>query len=115
LRPGFDATHLIARTLNDYAFYRVPLDGGAMVPLEPRPAEIDRHVWTVRNGAIYGARSMPRYELVQIDAATGAEHSLGDTQDLNWRGGVTVSPDGKQIVLSRTLLQESDLNLVELK
>jgi Tol biopolymer transport system component len=113
--PGVDATHLIVRTTESSGFYKLKLDGGTLEPLDPPPADLDRALWTTRPGAIFGVYLAARPELLRIDVGTGRTRLLANPSELNWRGGIAVSPDGSQIVLSKILLRESDLNLVELK
>ncbi|GIL39722.1 winged helix-turn-helix domain-containing protein [Roseiterribacter gracilis] len=113
--PGIDKTHLIVRTNESAAFYKLPLDGGELVPLDPPPADLDHNLWTTRPGTIFGIYLAARPELLRIDVSTGKTQMLANPSELNWSGGIAVSPDGSQIVLSKVLLRESDLNLVELK
>ncbi|GIL37939.1 winged helix-turn-helix domain-containing protein [Roseiterribacter gracilis] len=115
VRSGLDDTHLLVRSGEDGAFFKLPLDGGALIPLGLRSGELDRHLWTVRAGAIFGVTMSARPELVRIDPAGGTTQILARLDELFWRGGIAVSPDATQFILSRTLLQESDLNLVEMK
>jgi Tol biopolymer transport system component len=112
---GVDNTHLIVRTSESSIFYKLPLGGGEMQPLDPPPADLDHMLWMTRPGTLFGIYLAARPELLRIDASTGKTRVLANPSELNWRGGIAVSPDGSQIVLSKILLRESDLNLVELK
>lgn len=113
--PGLDDAHLTVRSGESGAFYKLPLDGGPLLPLDPPPADLDRMLWMSRPGAIFGIYLAAQPELLRIDRETGKTRVLAHPAELNWRGGIAVSPDGTQIVLSRILLHESDLNLLEFK
>ncbi len=84
-------------------------------PLDPPPADLDHMLWMTRPGTIFGIYLAARPELLRIEVSTGRTRVLANPSELNWRGGIAVNPDGSQIVLSKILLRESDLNLVELK
>jgi Tol biopolymer transport system component/DNA-binding winged helix-turn-helix (wHTH) protein len=112
---GLDDTHLLVRLAETGGFYKLPIEGGPLVPLEPPPADLERALWASRAGALYGIYVAAQPELLRIDAETGRTRILSMPRELNWSGGMAVSPDGSQIVLSRVSLRESDLNLVDLK